>query len=274
MGIRQRAFSRRLFLARGAWGSLAGWASLAVVGGCRQAEVPATQASFLPPDDEQLRVALDEVLEYTFAHRHLNLRDHAAWQILHGALAFQRDFLVEKDGRRVSAVDYVLAGGHMKGWTVEPVIDVETGHRGLRAILEVGSKSGQGHADQWLAVLAQCDLPADQPILVAGERLTMADYVAQVQLDVPRNFQREYSWTLIGLTTYLPTDAQWTASDGNTWTVAKLVEIEALGGREAVRVGQDQPGYGTDSPLLTNLDRLRLGRSHRLGNPLLLLPAS
>jgi hypothetical protein len=55
----------------------------------------------------------------------------------------------------------------------------------------------------------------------------MADFVAQVQWEVPRNVQREYSWTLIGLTSYLPTDASWTAMDGNTWSIERLVEEEA-----------------------------------------------
>jgi hypothetical protein len=54
----------------------------------------------------------------------------------------------------------------------------------------------------------------------------MSDYVAQVQWDVPRNVEREYSWTLIGLTTYLPTSAQWTAQDGQTWSIERLMEIE------------------------------------------------
>jgi hypothetical protein len=55
----------------------------------------------------------------------------------------------------------------------------------------------------------------------------MRDYVGQVLWDVPRNVQQEYSWTLIGLTTYLPTDHTWTASDGKQWSIEQLVRIEA-----------------------------------------------
>ena len=36
--------------------------------------------------------------------------------------------------------------------------------------------------------------------------------------------EREYSWTLIALNRYLPTDATWTASDGQTWSIERLVE--------------------------------------------------
>ncbi|MFV1965844.1 MAG: ADP-ribosylation factor-directed GTPase activating protein isoform b [Pirellulaceae bacterium] len=171
------------------------------------------------PASEVVQKELDGALEATF-QRKLSLRQHAAWQILHGALAYGREFLVDRDGELVSAVDHLLASGQIKGWTVEP------GERGLRARLEAGSKTGQGHADQWLAILAQCNLTPEQTIQVAGRTYTMRDYVSQVQWDIPRNVQREYSWTLIGLTTYLPADADWQAVDGQTWSIERLMEME------------------------------------------------
>lgn len=179
------------------------------------------------PAENELQRLIDTELEAILRDRHLDIEQHAAWQILHGALAYQRDFPVLVDGKPVSAVDYILEGGKMNGWTVQPVIDSESGRRGLRALLEEGTATGQGHADQWLAVLSQCNLKADQTILLDGETFTMSDYVAQVQYDVPRNLKREYSWTLIGLTGYLPTTATWTAMDGKEWSIERLVGIEA-----------------------------------------------
>lgn len=179
------------------------------------------------PTDDALRDQIDQVLDFTFENRHLNLRDHAAWQILHGSLAYGRPFPVMREGKPVSAIDHVLAGGFMRGWTMEPgATDEATGRRGLRARLEQGSKTGQGHADQWLAVLAQAGLRPDETVLVDGREYTMADWVHQVEWDVPRNAEREYSWTLIGLTAYRPTTHEWTASDGQTWSIARLLEIE------------------------------------------------
>jgi len=164
------------------------------------------------PSDEELQILLDDTLQWTLDHRELTIRDHAAWQILHGALAYQRDFLVVTEGgQKVSAVDYVINEGFMRGWTMQPGVwlDKAQTRRGLKAILEPGSKAGQGHADQWFAVLAQSHLSPDQVLKVHGRDFTMADYVAQVQNDLPYNVDQEYSWTLIGLTTYLPTDATW-----------------------------------------------------------------
>ena len=187
---------------------------------------PSTQAS----DDsgQELQALLDEVLVNTYQHRELSVGKQAAWQILHGALAYQRDFVVQHAGRDVSAVDYLLDGGSMQGWRVQRGMALDsTGERfGLRILLDAGSKQGQGHPDQWFAVLAQCGLEATQPIVVGGDTYTMEDVLRQIQWDVPLNTEREYSWTLIGLTTYLPTNATWEASDGEEWSIERLVEIE------------------------------------------------
>jgi hypothetical protein len=172
---------------------------------------------------------LDRTLEATYQRR-LNLKEHAAWQILHGALAFGREFRVEEEpgGAWIPALDHILNGGKMSGWTVEPgvILEPSTGRRGLRALLEQGSKTGQGHVDQWLAILAQCNLPAEQQIKVGEDVFQMADYVGQVQWDVARNLDQEFSWTLIGLSSYLPIGAEWIAQDGQTWSIERLVEAE------------------------------------------------
>lgn len=210
-------------------GALLTLLTLGFVLGCERTELPEVSSVLTTPTSDELAEELDEVLNRTFQRR-LNLEDHAAWQILHGALAFQRDFLVEREfgGPTLSAVDHLLNGGTIAGWTVEPgtVVDADTDRRGLRAVLEAGSKSGQGHPDQWFAILAQCGLEPTQPILAGGRTYSMADFVAQVQFDLPRNLDREYSWTLIGLTSYLPTDSTWTALDGEVWSIERLLEIE------------------------------------------------
>ncbi len=209
---------------------------------------PAQPASGQAVDagDEQLRARLDAVLDLVLNERHLNLQDHAAWQIIHGALAFQRAFPVLDGDTPVSAVEYVLRGGAMKGWEFEPgdLLDPETGRRGLRAIQAPGSKTGQGHADQWLGYLAECGLKAHETIQVGTSTYTIADLVAQVERDVPRNADREYSWTLMGLTSYRPTDYHWTASDGQEWSIERLVQIESEHDLAASACGGTHRLYG------------------------------
>lgn len=180
------------------------------------------------PDDAELRRQLDDALDFTLQKRRLDVKDQAAWQIIHGALAYKRKFLVKADGKDVSAVDYVLGGGPMKGWNLVEgdVIDEKTGHRGVRALLEGGTKAGQGHYDQWMGYLSDTGLKLDERIMVEGKEHTIADYVRQIELDVPRNMEEEYTWTIMALTAYHPTDHAWTASDGKQWSLTQLIERE------------------------------------------------
>lgn len=176
---------------------------------------------------DELQQRLDHALDYTLNQRRLSVEEHAAWQILHGVLAYGQEFPVEVDGEKRSAVQHLIDGGAMAGFGAEPGEVLENDRRGLKMPLEAGTKQGQGHADQWLAVLSQADLAADQTLQASGHEYTIDDWVRQVELDIPRNFQAEFSWTLIGLTAYRPTDHEWTDFEGTKWTMSDLVNIEA-----------------------------------------------
>jgi hypothetical protein len=204
-----------------------------VVPGCvRNIDTPVADdppSSVLPRQDEALREKLDEAIDLALRYRRLNLTDHAAWQIVHGSMAFHRAFLIEKGDDLVSAIDYALGGGKMKGWDFEPgtLFDEATGRRGLRSLMDPGSKTGQGHPDQWLGYLAECGFSPDETIRVGDETFTIANLVEQAEWDVPRNMSQEFSWTLMALSSYRPPDYAWVASDGQTWSIERLVEIEA-----------------------------------------------
>ena len=199
-------------------------------GGCEESGVPAlpkTAPAIVAtagelPEDEALKAAIDRALNLT-VRRHMNSRDHAAWQIVHGILAFDRDLTIEHDGRLVSALDWLLDGGELNGWRLMP------GERGLDALLELGSKTGQGHEDQWLGYLSQVGLPEERPITIhVGDELrtyALHDLVAQAQWDI-RDGQ-EATWTLMGLCTYLSADATWTARDGSQWSLERIAAWES-----------------------------------------------
>lgn len=201
---------------------------LAVIFGCQK---PATQTK--PTVDpstvsaEARRDRVDRVLDATFV-RPLDLNVHAAWQIVHGAMAFKKAYQVRKGTESVFILDYLLKGGSMSGWAFAPgaVLDPATGRRGLTSIMEPGSKSGQGHADQWLGYLSNCGFALNDPITSGGVNYTFEDYVRQIEWDVPQNAIKEYSWTLMSLTAYRPTSHTWKASDGKMWSIENLLEIE------------------------------------------------
>jgi hypothetical protein len=169
---------------------------------------------------------VESVLQDVHAKRELQVDVHAAWQVLHGVLAYGHDFQVNHGGTNVDAVKYLLAGGQLEGWEFTPGATLPNGRLGLRAILRPGSFQGQGHTDQWLAILAQCQLPLDQELVVRGRTYQLADYLAQVQHDVAFNVEEEWSWSLIALTNYLKTSESWQAGDGANWSIERLVEAE------------------------------------------------
>jgi hypothetical protein len=200
--------------------------------GCTPPAPPPTPPPPTPVSttDDELRQEVDHVLDFTLQQRRLNTVEHGAWQILHGVLAYQDKFPVQVGvrGPLQSALAYLTAGGEIQGWTFQPgdILDPATGRRGVRAVVEPGTRKGQGHADQWLALLAQANLPREYTVRLGGQTYTIDQYVQQVQRDVPHNVLQEWSWTLIGLTHYLSTDAQWTAADGQTWSIERLLQSE------------------------------------------------
>ena len=205
--------------------------------GCEQA-LPTPTAAFIAPaaqaalpasvpvsspaqpnlSNDQLRTLLDKTLDYLEHQREMSLEKNAAWQILHGVLAFGRNFQVRHGDQQVNTLDWVLAGKPMKGWTLRPT------EVGLRAELEPG-KHGQGHEDQWLAVISQADIPHTQSLIVGGKTYQIYDILKQAMNDTYEG--KECSWSLIGMSQYLqPIDQSWQAADGTRWSVERILTME------------------------------------------------
>ncbi len=169
-------------------------------------------------DDSALRDRLDQVVDYTLQKRHLNTKDHAAWQIVHGILVYGDDFQIYVDGKLVPALDYLLKGGELGGWHL-----YRTEH-GVGSKVEAGTKTGQGHEDQWLGYLSQCGISPDTQLVVNDENYTVGDLISEAQWHLNNNM--EATWTLMALSTYLPLDAHWAAKDGSEWTIDRIVQLE------------------------------------------------
>lgn len=177
-----------------------------------------------PASLDQLRDLVDRTLDFTEHERTMSLEQNAAWQILHGVLAFGRDFDVTRNevshgDETVNVVDWVLAGRPMKGWTLQ------ASDAGVQAILEPG-KNGQGHEDQWLAILSQSEVDYSHPVVVDGQRYKIYDMIQRSMFDCWDG--KEASWTLIALSQYLdPLDQTWQARDGQQWSLERLAGMEA-----------------------------------------------
>lgn len=204
--------------------------------GCWQNEAgspnPPTFSAADLPSNEALGSRIEKVLDFTLNQRRLNSRDHAAWQVVHGVLAFGEEFQIDHEGQLVSALDWLLSGrGRLRGWNIRAG---GAGDKGPIAVLEPGSKEGQGHPDQWLGYLSQTGMGLDERIVAGGREYTIGDLLEQAKWDIYQGM--EATWTLMAFSVYLPIDAQWENKHGEKWDVERVV------GMEAAALGPAEPG--------------------------------
>lgn len=183
---------------------------------------------------ENLNDLVASTLEKNLASRQLSSETHGAWQVMHGILAYGDRFQIETDSQPQSALEYLLAGKPLAGF--EPVrgdifsADTDSSPNrarlGMRVEMQPGTKVGQGHRDQWLAVVSQCDLPLETPIHIGDHVFTIDDWLKQTEYDLPRNLELEFSWSLIALAVYRQSDYRWTARDGIDYSVEELIDAE------------------------------------------------
>ena len=179
-------------------------------------------ATATPIDRRALCRRIDAAIAHAQDGRRLDASVHGAWQVVHGILAFGREFPLRHDGTESAALDYLLDGGRLPGW------NLRAGSPGIVALVEEGSNTGQGHPDQWLGYLSQCGhhgIPRDTKLVVGGKAFSVNDLLTQAQADIRPG--QEATWTLMALSAYLPIDAAWTAGDGTKWNTERVVEMEA-----------------------------------------------
>jgi hypothetical protein len=210
-------------------GLFAAWFAAVCVptGGLGHAAEPVVARGTASRDGPGLCDRIDAALAHARDARRLDAGVQGAWQVVHGILAFGPEFPISVDGTATTALDHLLGGGPLVGWVLRP------GRPGVVAVVEEGSTMGQGHPDQWLGYLSQCGVDADgprglpltTPLVVAGRQFTLADLLSQAKHDIRPG--QEATWTLMALCTYLPTEATWTAGDGERWTVERVVAMES-----------------------------------------------
>ena len=184
----------------------------------------------IPPDDRFAK-SLDEMIDYT-ANRRLTIKDHAAWQIIHGAEAFGKDFLIDADGKTVKAVEYATNGGPMRGWNLRPT------EHGVVAPVEPGAETGgMGHSDQWLGYLSQCGIKLTDPLIVGGKNYTINALLTNAQWEINDDPDYDGTWTLMAFISYpddLKLDATWKNKFGEEWSIERLVAKESRKNNEGI----------------------------------------
>ena len=81
----------------------------------------------------------------------------------------------------------------------------------------------QGHPGQFLAMLAQINVSSDYPLHVQGRKLAVRDLI-RGEMRACR-VDRELTFTLLGLSHFLQSDATWKSDIGETWNLQKILGI-------------------------------------------------
>jgi hypothetical protein len=169
---------------------------------------------------DPLAAQVEEAIHVT-ARRFLDTDVHTPWQIIHGLLAYRRDYRLKQHGLKVNALEWIASGPTYQG---QPWFE-KTAYGGHAHPYNGVPYAFQGHPCQFLACMTMCDLPLDFKFAAAGgETVTVTDLIHGAQMEV--NDREEVTWVLWFLAHYLDSDAQWTNKDGEPWSMERLVQVE------------------------------------------------
>ncbi len=169
----------------------------------------------LTPEMRQLREEIRECLSHYYI-RPENVAARSPWACMHAMIAYGVDSNLIVNNQRVNAIGYLNYNGNCNG---QQLFYTQGGK--LQARIGPGV---QGHAGQYLAMLAQSRVKANFPIKVDTEDFTVADLIEHEKLTCRPN--TELTFKLIALTHYLRSDESWTSNDGQSWDIPRLIKEE------------------------------------------------
>jgi hypothetical protein len=169
----------------------------------------------LSPEMRQLREEIRECLSHYYI-RPENVAARSPWACMHAMIAYGVDSNLIVNNQRVNAIGYLNYNGNCNG---QQLFYTQGGK--LQARIGPGV---QGHAGQYLAMLAQSRVKANFPIKVDTEDFTVADLIEHEKLTCRPN--TELTFKLIALTHYLRSDDSWTSNDGQSWDIPRLIKEE------------------------------------------------
>ena len=206
--------------------SCIGFAFLLIIVGCAPSgnapkktpiTTPTPKAQFPADFKDQIVTAVKEVNDRDL------LTTHGFWSVIHGILGNGKDATLRNPitNERVNALEYIQEGGEIRGFRLIPTefgVDVQMGPK----------FDGQGHQDQFVAEVIQCDISPDALFKVHGKEYPFTDLVryAKMHASVRQKPRQELSWTLVVLSEYYGTQETWTNKFGETISFEDIVRAE------------------------------------------------
>lgn len=138
------------------------------------------------------------------------------WGMMHAIMVYGVDTRIIARRRNYSAIAWMAGNNVCRG---NRMMTTERG--------QIKAREGtglQGHQSQWLATLSLASVPANYPLYADNQKFTIEDLV-QVEAAACED-GKELTFTLIGLSHYLDTDATWVGVNGETWDFERLIAAE------------------------------------------------
>lgn len=157
----------------------------------------------------------DSCLKYYLTHPE-STSVRSPWAVMHALLAFGSDYELQHGNTRVNAIGWMCHNGTCRTQRIFTP-------RGKGFVPNVGG-GVQGHEGQFLAILAQSNVPLDYPIQIGSNKFKVEDLVRYEMATCKE--KSELTFKLIGLSYYLDSDKQWRANDGKVWSIPKLIQEE------------------------------------------------
>ncbi len=172
-------------------------------------------ATELTPELLELRDRLRKCLAIYY-YKPENVAIRSPWGAMHAMIAYGVDSELIVGNRRVNAIGWLNYNGVCNN---QNLFHLSGGK--LQAKIGPGV---QGHAGQYLSMLAQSKVKTDFPMLVENQKLTVADLIEHEKLTCRP--ATELTFKLISLVHYLKSDEKWKSNDGQDWTIERLIQEE------------------------------------------------
>lgn len=175
----------------------------------------ADQPEPLSPELLELHERLQDALAYYY-QRPENVATRSPWGAMHAMIAYGVDSELIAGNRKVNAIGWLCFNGTCNG---QRLFYTDRG----QLVAQIGP-GVQGHAGQFLSMLAQSRVTTDYPIRVDGQNFSVASLIEyEKQTCRPKT---ELTFKLIALSHYLKSDEQWKSNDMQDWSVSRLIKEE------------------------------------------------
>lgn len=185
----------------------------------KSSELPERQprkARVLTRDVQALQPYIARVLT-DYHRRPENVASRSPWGTFHLMLPFGADANVQSGRNLHNSIAWLCSNRPCRGQRL--ITTTKSGRIYIRQ-----GPGLQGHQAQLLAMLAQVNVEATYGLTDGRTRFTVEDLIRAEMADCRRG--QELTFSLIGLSHYLPTDTQWRASDGSVWSFETLLAEE------------------------------------------------